>query len=198
MTEWLIGLVPQYGVHLLAFSTFISCLGVPIPASVLMLTAGGFVASGDLTLAESAGYALAGAIAGDQTGFGIGRWRGEPFLRHLSTRSNPVDKARAMLVEKGALAVFLSRWFASALGPYVNFAAGAAGQSWLSFTLWGIAGEMVWVSLYVGLGYVFTGNLELASDMATNLLGFVAAALVALGLGYWLLVAMRSDDTHEK
>lgn len=68
MTEWLLGLVPVHGGWLLAVATFLSCLALPIPASILMLAAGGFAAAGDLTLAGSAGAALAGAVAGDQAG----------------------------------------------------------------------------------------------------------------------------------
>ena len=33
MTDWLLGLVPQYGLWLLAATTFLSCLALPIPAS---------------------------------------------------------------------------------------------------------------------------------------------------------------------
>ena len=50
MTDWLLALVPQYGLWLLAATTFFSCLALPFPASIMMLTAGGFVAAGDLAL----------------------------------------------------------------------------------------------------------------------------------------------------
>ena len=73
MTDWLLALVPQYGVWLLAGSTFLSCLALPIPASILMLAAGGFASAGDLSMTGAAGAALAGAVAGDQTGYFAGR-----------------------------------------------------------------------------------------------------------------------------
>jgi membrane protein DedA with SNARE-associated domain len=38
-----------------------------------------------------------------------------------------------------------------------------------------VPGELVWVSLYTGLGYYFTGNLEAASAMAVDILGMLAA-----------------------
>ena len=68
MTDWLLALVPQYGLWLLAVTTLLSCLALPLPASILMLSAGGFAASDDLILWEVVGAALAGAIAGDQIG----------------------------------------------------------------------------------------------------------------------------------
>ena len=194
MIDWLIGLVPLYGVWLLAGATFLSCLALPIPASVFMLTAGGFVASGDLSFAEAIVGALGGAVIGDQTGYFAGRYGGEALLSHVSRRSKVISKARDFLARKGGGAVFLSRWFASALGPYINLAAGAAPQPWAHFTFWGIAGEAVWVGLYVGLGYAFAGNITAASDMAVNFLGFAAAGMVALGLGYWLYSLARSGQ----
>jgi membrane-associated protein len=36
MTDWLLALVPQYGLWLLAATTFFSCLALPFPASILM------------------------------------------------------------------------------------------------------------------------------------------------------------------
>lgn len=193
MTEWLLGLIPQYGGWLLGVCTFLSCLALPIPASILMLTAGGFISSGDLSIVSGVGGALAGAVAGDQAGYLAGRSAG-PFLTgKLGKRGALLKKAEAMLASRGGFAVFFSRWLFSALGPYVNLAAGFARQSWASFTAWGVAGEAVWVTLYVGLGYAFTGNIEAASAMAYQLLGFFAAGAVAVGLGAWLYLTVRNE-----
>jgi membrane-associated protein len=193
VTEWLLALVPQYGLWLLSISTFLSCLALPIPASILMLAAGGFASSGDLSMPGSLGAALAGAVAGDQAGYLGARWGGAALIDRLGARAAPVAKARGFLSRHGGIAVFLSRWLVSALGPYVNLAAGAARQPWGRFTAWGVAGEAVWVGLYVGLGYVFTGNIAAASELAVNVLGMLAAGVVAIGLGAWLVAAVRAE-----
>lgn len=193
MTEWLLGLVPEYGFWLLGLSTFLSCLALPIPASLLMLAAGGFVAAGDLSLLSSAAAALGGAVAGDQTGYLAGRFGGAAMIDRLGHKAQPVAKARDLLARRGGVAVFLSRWLFSALGPYVNISAGAAGQPWAKFTLWGVAGEAVWVILYVGIGYAFTGNLQAAADLAADMLGLLAAGAVALGAAVWLAITLRAE-----
>jgi membrane-associated protein len=197
MTEWLLGLVPQYGIYLLAACTFASCLALPIPASILMLAAGGFVASGDLNLYGTTGAALAGAVAGDQTGYLAGRKGGSGLIAWMGRRAAPVARATDLLARRGGIAIFLTRWLISALGPYINVAAGAAGLPWARFTIWGIAGELVWVSLYVGLGYSFTGNLAEASAMALNILGFLGAGAIALGLGWWLMSSLQAERTRQ-
>lgn len=193
MTDWLLSLVPQYGVWLLVASTYLSCLALPIPASLLMLAAGGFAAAGDLSMTAAVAGALAGAVAGDQTGFFAGRMGGAGLIARLGHRAQPVAKASALLSRRGGGAVFLTRWLFSALGPYVNLAAGAAGQGWLRFTAWGVAGEAVWVALYVGLGYAFTGNLQAASDMAADMLGFLGAGAIALGAAAWIVISVRAE-----
>lgn len=197
MTDWLLALVPQYGIWLLGACTFLSCLALPVPASILMLAAGGFVASDDLSLTGSAAAALTGAIAGDQAGYFGGRWGGASLIERLGARAAPLAKATTFLASRGGIAVYLSRWLVSALGPYVNLAAGAARQPWARFTLWAIAGEATWVGLYIGLGYAFTGNIAAASSMALELLGFFAAGAVALGLAVWLTVTVRDERENE-
>lgn len=194
MIDDLLALVPQFGPPLVGLTTFLSCLALPVPSSLLMLTAGGFAAAGDLALAETALLALAGAVLGDQAGYLIGTTGSAALRRHLSgggRRAAVAGRAAALAERWGGTGVFLSRWLFSPLGPYVNFAAGAAGIGWPRFTLWGAAGEAVWVTLYVGLGYAFAANIEALASVLGNLSGTLAAGAVTVGLGLWLRASLR-------
>jgi membrane-associated protein len=170
MTDWLLGLVPQYGVWLLAACTFLSCFAIPLPSSMLMLAAGGFVAAGDLALTTTVGATLAGVFAGDQSVYYFGKHRGDNIKARLGKKAALLEKAASM-----------------------NFAAGMAKLPWLQFTLWGLAGELIWIGLYLGSGYYFTGNLEAASTMALKVVGLLAAGAVAIAIGYWIF-SKRSDE----
>ena len=119
MTAWLLALVPQYGLWLLAATTFLSCLALPFPASILMLTAGGFAAAGDLVLWQAFLAAAAGGIAGDQLGYWAGRGLGTPALARLRrdpARDRMLARADALMQRRGIMAIFLSRWLVSPLG----------------------------------------------------------------------------------
>jgi membrane-associated protein len=189
MTDWLLGLVPQYGLWLLAVTTFLSCLALPFPASILMLTAGGFAAAGDLVLLQAFAAAAAGGIAGDQVGYWAGRGLGARLLGRLRkdpARDKLLAKADGLMERKGPIAVFLTRWLLSPLGPYVNLIAGSTRYAWGRFTLAGIAGEAVWAGLYVGAGFVFGGNVAAASNAIGSLLGMIGGAGAVVALGYWL------------
>jgi membrane-associated protein len=189
MTDWLLALVPQYGLWLLAATTFLSCLALPFPASILMLTAGGFAAGGDLVLWQAFAAAAAGGIAGDQVGYWAGRGFGAKVLARLRAdpaRDKLLAKADGFIERKGVLAVFLTRWLISPLGPYVNVIAGSTRYGWGWFTVSGIAGESVWAGLYVGTGYGFAGNVTAASQALGSALGMIGGAGAVLALGYWL------------
>ena len=196
MTEWLLGLVPVYGLWLVAAATFLSCLALPIPSSVVMLAAGGFVGSGDLVLWQVVTAALAGAVIGDQAGYFAARRGGEGLLTRLAAsraRGEIVARARGYARNRGIVAVFFSRWLVSPLGPWVNIAAGLAAMPWLYFTIPGIIGEAVWVGLYVGMGSTFAGSIHAASDAIGSLLGMIGAGAAALAFGWWLLHAARAN-----
>jgi membrane protein DedA with SNARE-associated domain len=195
MTDEVFALVPTYGVWLIFAATFLSCLAVPMPSSMIMLAGGAFVASGDLDLIPVVTSAWIGAVAGDQTGYWATRGAGRAMVDRLAARPKRGDiirKARDLLDRRGGIAVFLSRWLLSPLGPYVNFAAGAGGLDWRVFVLWGMAGEAIWVTAYVGLGYAFTGSLGAVASLLGNLSGLLAALAVAGLAGAYLLNAVRT------
>lgn len=189
MTDWLLAQVADWGAIALAIVTFLSCLAIPVPSSMMMLTAGAFAASGDLVLAPAAAAALGGAVLGDQAGYQLGRLgyqRAEPWIKRSRTRAAILERAQSSMQKGGGVAVFFSRWMFSVLGPYVNLLAGGAGMGWITFTAMGIAGEIVWVAAYVGLGYVAGGQIAMASEMLSNALGLLASLTVTIGLG-WVL-----------
>lgn len=194
MTEALLAAVPAWGVWAVAITTFLSCLALPVPSSLVMLAAGGFAAAGDLSLAGVVIAAGLGAVAGDHAGFALGRLGGPRLMAALRTRparSRMIDRAIAELHARGAAAIFLSRWLFSPLGPWVNLAGGATGYPWRRFALPDLAGEALWVAIYVGLGWAFAGNLEAAADLSGAALGFLSAGAVTLGLGLWLRALLR-------
>lgn len=197
MTELLLKLVTDYGTWALMLTTFLSCLALPVPASLAMLAAGGFVAAGELSGPLVILAAFCGAVLGDQVGYGVGRF-GSGFINRLAQhpeRGAVLRTASEDLHRRGMALVFFSRWLVSPLGPYVNFVAGAAKLHWPRFLLADLAGEAVWVGIYVGIGMFFAGNITLVADILGNLSGLLAAVAVALGAALWL---RRSARLHRK
>lgn len=201
MIDTVLSLVSSYGVLIVAVCAFLSCLLVPIPTSLVMLSAGAFVASGDLTAISVWLAAWGAAVLGDNTGYLIGRSGGAAVLTRLErspARAKVVARARAALDKNGGLGVFLSTWLFAPLGPYVNFVAGSVRMAWPRFALWDMAGEAIWVTVYLGLGFAFGDRVEQLSSLLSNASGFLVAGLIAVGLAALLRHKLKSDDTPQE
>ncbi len=195
MTETLITLVSTYGLIVVAASAFLSCLAIPIPTAVVMLSAGAFSASGDLDLWQVLGTAWLAAVAGDQTGYHIGRFGGPPLIDVIARRTGRhrlIGQARDTVQEWGGIGVFFSTWLVAPLGPWVNLIAGAARLHRGRFTVADVAGETIWVSTYVLLGYSFGTRLDDLTQIVSDWSGLLASVAAAVALGLALYVRLRT------
>jgi len=186
MTDALADLVVHYGLWLILAATFLSCLAVPVPTSLIMLSAGAFSAGDDLNLYACAAVALIGAVLGDQAGFGLGRRWANLLDRAHGKTAQTIARAREFTARHGGPGVFLSRWLFSPLGPYVNYIAGGTGMAWAQFSLFSLLGETVWVTLYVGAGFAFADQLETVATVLGNASGAAAGLVITVLLGRWL------------
>ena len=202
MTEVLFGYVSTYGLPVIAISAFLSCLAVPIPTFAVMLAAGAFAASGDLVLWQVLTCAYLAAVVGDQSGFQIGRWGGQAVIGALEkspSRAAMIARAETSIARWGGTGVFFSTWLFAPLGPWMNLMAGAAGMSRLRFLLWDAAGEAIWVTGYVLLGFLFGTRLPELVDLVGDWAGLVSSAGVTVVLGVILArVAIRHRRQHRK
>lgn len=181
-SETLLALLPVYGAPFLGLMTLLSCLALPIPVSLLMMAAGGFAVAGELSVYATLLFAYAGALLGDQIGFWLGR-RGSGAVSRIeagpSRQAKALTRATDMTRTHGIWAVFLTRWLLSPLGPYVNFAAGAAQLKWRHFAMGSATGEAIWVTLYIAIGAGAGQTLTMIWPMLSDVLGIMAALAVA-------------------
>lgn len=194
MTDWAFELVSDYGIWIIAASAYLSCLAVPIPTALVMLAGGAFAASGDLVLWQALLAAWLAAVAGDSTGYHIGRWGGAPMLRWIAGRTGRqklIARGEALVQARGGLGVFFSTWLLAPLGPWVNLIAGSMGLSRAQFLLWDIAGETIWVVGYVMLGYGFGSQIDQVAGLVSDWGGMLAALAVAAGFAVALITKLR-------
>jgi len=194
MTETILDLMTHYWVAILFVVTFLSCLCVPIPSSLMMLAGGSFAATGDLSTTATVAAAYTGAVAGDNTGYLLGRAFGSRLTGWLDAnpkRAKLRHNAKFYMDKKGPISVFLSCWLVAPLGPYVNLVSGITRFNWARFALWGALGEVFWVGIYVGLGYNFSTQITTLASMLGNASGFVVALLGVFLFGRWLWNASK-------
>ena len=66
----------------------------------------------------------------------------------------------------------------------------------LRFTIWGAAGEAVWVFIYITLGLLFADQIIYAAEVASDLSGLLVALVLTLGFGHWLWKRWRDHHRH--
>ncbi|MCQ0970016.1 DedA family protein [Paracoccus sp. TK19116] len=181
MTHDLLSLLPTWGPWLIALAAFMSCLSLPIPTSVLLLSAGALSGTGHLHLPALVVAAVIGATLGDLLAFSIAK-RVEPFIDRPGTRRAALlGRARAFITRRGMMAVFLSRWLITPLGPATNYVAGMAGLPLPRFALASISGEVLWAVIHLGAGHLFGRQFRDAEGAAIKALAVAAI----LGLILW-------------
>lgn len=186
MNAELIGLLTTYGLPALFLILAVTSAGAPFPDSLLLVAVGSFVAQGDLDYWPAIAVATIGAISGDNIGYALGRWGGRPLIARMGG-SEKIGKAEAFSRNWGGPGIFLSRWLVGPLGPWINLTSGLTAYSWPRFLILDVAGELLWVLIYVSLGRQFSDQVQSIADLLGNLTWVVLGLGVTAFLGWKLL-----------
>ena len=183
-----------YGAFALFGAILLAAIGVPLPATFLLVAAGSFVTQGELDLWSVLMAGALGAIVGDHIGYGVGRIGGQRFVQQMAQRFNGqtmLTHAESTMQRWGGIGVFLSRWLLTAAGPYVNLTSGLMGYRLLYFSFWDIVGEILWVALYVQVGRLFSDQLATISDALGDLTWVALGVIALVVVGYKLIQSFR-------
>lgn len=194
MTETILSVFSVYGAPALFAIVAAGQFGIPLPTSILLLTAGALQADGDLSFWQLFAWGLAGAVAGDHVGYLIGRFAASAIRDRISrwpAAQAQLLKAEAFTRKWGDGSIFLSRWLFSPLGPYVNLTSGLSSHPVHRFSMADIAGEIVWIGGYLSLGAIFAQSIAELADIVANAAWMIGAGVITLILGWQLLVRLR-------
>jgi membrane-associated protein len=131
-----------------------------LPGDSLLFIVGAMAGVGMLHFPLACGILLAAAILGDQCNYTVGRMVGPQVFRWENSRwfnRAAFDKANAFYERYGGVTIILAR-FMPFIRTFVPFAAGVAHMSRGKFSVFNVAGAVLWVLGIVSAGYFF-GNL---------------------------------------
>ena len=202
MTDQLLQLLLGYGTLALLPVIAGAAVGLPLPASLLLLAAGAFAGGGPLAVVPLLIVSFAGAVAGDNLGYWLG-WRGgRPALtrwgRQFHIAEEALVRAERGLARWGGLSVLLTRFLLTPFGPAINILAGVARYPHRSFLLYDALGEAIWVGSYVGLGYAFSASWDVLAELLGGGTRLVSLLVVVIGLGALLRRTVRDDGGAEE
>jgi membrane protein DedA with SNARE-associated domain len=156
--------------------------GAPLPGESLMIAAAIYAATTHkLNILLVVPIAAAGAICGDQLGYGIGRWIGFRVLarwgRRVGLTEERLQLGQYLFRRYGGRVVFLGR-FVAVLRTFVALLAGANRMPWHRFLLWNALGGIAWTALYGFGAYALGAAAKQISGPAGIALAVVGAGLL--------------------
>lgn len=160
-------------------------LGFVIPGEIAVVYGGVLASEHHVSLILMGGIVVFAAIAGDTTGYFIGRLFGDALLRRRPLRDNKgVARSRAFLKRRGGPAVFLGR-FVSIFRALMPGMAGASELSFPTFLLFNALGGILWGIAYTLVGFAagksYQAALNVIGQATTGIvIGLVALAVVLL------------------
>lgn len=164
-------------------------LGLPLPGESLLIVAAILAGRGDISFPVLLLSAWAGAVAGDNIGYLIGRTLGRAVLLHYGRKigitPDRLQRVEAIFARYGAVTVGAARFF-NILRQLNGVVAGALEMHWLKFLFFNALGGAVWVGTWTAAGY-YLGKSGAKIDALVHRLGayglVIAAVIAVLAIG---------------
>ena len=155
-------------------------LGLPLPATPLLLAAGALAGSGQMNALLAIVIAVAASLIGDVIWYEFGRRRGGKVLSLLCRISLEPDscvrKTENAFVRHGARSLLIAK-FVPGLNTMAPPLAGIIGMKVGRFLIFDALGALFYLGSFVALGYVFSSQIERVAERLE-------------GLGFWLVVIL--------
>jgi membrane protein DedA with SNARE-associated domain len=178
----------HYGYWAVAAAMLLENAGLPVPGETMLLLAS-FMAYSEhhLRLPYIILIGVCAATLGDNLGFLLGHYGGEPLLeryRQVPRVHRTLTRAESLIQRYGSFAIFIARFIAGmriVAGPL----AGVLHMPWRKFVVFNFLGAAVWVTLISSVGYFFGRHWD---ELARIMKGVNAAVLlvaVVLAVFFW-------------
>jgi membrane-associated protein len=177
-------IVTDYGIwtHLILFAIVFAETGLVVtpflPGDSLLFAAGALAALGSLDLWLLVVLLVGAAILGDTVNYWVGAWIGpRAFSGNVRfLRKDYLERTHAFYEKHGGKTIILAR-FVPIIRTFAPFVAGVGAMSYPKFITYNIVGALLWVGLFVPLGYFF-GNMPMVKENFS----LVILAIIALSV----------------
>lgn len=171
-------------------------IGLPLPAEPFLLASGGVAGTGRLSLPLILVAASAASLLADTLWYWIGRLAGMRVIGWLCRIALEPDscvrKTEHTFGTRGARSLIVVK-FIPGLNTVAPPLAGVLHMPLGEFVGYSAIGAVVWSTVWVGVGFVFSQQLELVASYATRLGDGLVVLVVAAVIGYigWKFIARQ-------
>ncbi len=174
-----------HGYSILFAAVFMEAIGLPLPAALALLLAGGASARGSLQGSYALGGSLIAMLAGDTLMFLMGRYTGWFFLGVLCRISlNPescILRSADSFYRRGRMLLVVAK-FIPGINTMAPPLAGSMNMRLLQFVGLDLAGAALYIGSYFGVGFLFSGALGAITrgyQSFGQVVGWVVVVLIA-------------------
>jgi membrane protein DedA with SNARE-associated domain len=196
MSEFLLTQIINYGAPVLGVIVFLGALGIPFPATIIVIAVGAFCRQGFLSWPSTGLIALTCVVLGDCLSYAMGLYAREPVL-HRFRGSDKWIQAENTFQRWGGTSILLTRFLITGIAVPVNLIAGTGGFPFRRFLFYDLSGEAIWIFGYGGLGYLFGTQWEAVGAFLSNMSGLLLGLLI-LGTGIWLALRILKTTSAVK
>jgi membrane-associated protein len=156
-------------------------IGLIVPGDVILALGGVYSAQGKMSLVVVIAVGTVAAIAGESTGYLLGRRFGRGMVKRLPIvgryMEDRLENAQEYFKRHGGKTVALGR-YATAAGAFVPFSAGLGRMPYRRFIAFDAPAIVVWATGISIFGYVFGRNLAFV-DRALSRFGLIVLGVLA-------------------
>jgi membrane protein DedA with SNARE-associated domain/rhodanese-related sulfurtransferase len=185
-----IAMIQQYGLGFVFLNVLALQAGLPIPAYPTLIVAGAYAAIGGDPLWALVLVGIAAALIADTGWYAAGRRFGLRILNTLCRVSLSQDscvRQTETIFQRFGPASMLFAKFVPGFASVATALAGALRLRYWVFLVFDAIGAGLWVSVGLGLGYLFRDAISDVMDKLASL-GKYGSMLVAFGFVAWILL----------
>lgn len=159
----ILGLLLVYKYAALFLVTFLSSLGVPLPAGSSTMASAAFASQGYFNIFIVLFTGALGNILGDISMYALSKRYGKKVLRwfHLGkfADSKPLKDVKNVENNYSATVIIISR-FQDQATAIINVVAGLGNMKFKRFILYAVIGDILQIVFYSSMGYFFAANWQ--------------------------------------
>jgi membrane protein DedA with SNARE-associated domain len=179
----------KHGYAVLLAWVFAEQLGMPIPSMPVVLAAGALAGAGRLSFWGSLALITIASITADSIWYLLGKIKGIRILQFLCKISLEPDscvrRTEGLFAKQGARSLLLAK-FVPGLNTVAPPLAGIFHMRARKFLLFDAMGSLLWGFSILGLGYVFSEQIESIAEYAERLGSWLAVLIIGALAAYIL------------
>jgi membrane protein DedA with SNARE-associated domain len=179
----------RHGYVVLLGWVFAEQIGLPVPSLPLLLAAGALAGTHRMSFFFSLLLCVFAAVMADSIWYILGRIKGIKVLQLLCKISLEPDscvrRTEGVFSKQGARSLLVAK-FLPGLSTVAPPLAGIFHMRPRRFLLFDGGGSVLWAGTFLGLGYIFSGQIEVIAEHALQLGGWLLVLLIG-GLASYIV-----------